>query len=271
MQQVILYQTDTIEIGLFAVNPHEPSFFETGYVESPIIVFPKNSIWIQHTGSEPFVADPTLVNFYNKGQSYHRAVINQNGDYCHWFKISEQLLSEVVCKDQRHFSAENMLCPAAVFLLHVQVLQQVMTNQQPDSLAIEEQVLLMFHELLSQRDEHNRWLSKKQARHKLMTESVKESLHADLSANLSLQQLSKMHHTSPYHLSRVFKCVTGQGINQYRTQQRLRLLTLDLQQNQVDLVDLAFEYGFSSHSHMSACFKQSFGLTPSACQKQIHN
>lgn len=162
MKQAILYQTDVIEIGVFAVNPDEPSFFETGYVESPIIVFPKNSIWIQHSASAPFVADPTLVNFYNKGQSYSRYVINQCGDYCHWFRLSEPLLSEMVRNDQRHFSHENMLCSAGVFLLHLQVLQQVMTNQQPDPLTIEEQVLFLFHELLSQQDGQSRQLSKKQ-------------------------------------------------------------------------------------------------------------
>ncbi|GJM06034.1 MAG: hypothetical protein DHS20C09_20300 [marine bacterium B5-7] len=274
MKESILFQTELIEIGVFAVNPHEPSFLETGFVSSPIIVFPKNSIWIQHDGSEPFVADPTLVNFYNKGQSYRRFAINQAGDYCHWFRISDELLSAVVAKDKRHFKLENMHCPATVFLQHLQILKQLSSKKNAMAsevkLRIEEQVLAMFQTLLSQPDMADSLFSRQQQKHKLLVERVKESIQADLSINLSLQQLSALHHTSPFHLSRVFKAINGYGINQYRTQQRLRSLALEIQQHEIDLVDLAFDYGFSSHSHMSASFKQVFGLTPSDCQKQIY-
>jgi len=269
MSDAILYTTELIEIGVFRISPNEPSFIHKGFVASPIIVFPKNSIWIQHDGSDPFVADPTLVNFYNKGQSYNRYAINQAGDYCHWFRIADELLSEVVAKDRGHFSIENMLCPADVFLQHLFILKQLMTDHLPNALAIEEQVLSMFQELFAQHHHQERSYGQKHERHKRLIESVKESLHADFSVNLSLQQLAKLHHTSPYHLSRVFKKINGIGINHYRTQQRLRSLTLELQQHQVDLVDLAFDYGYSSHSHMSASFKQVFGLTPSDCQQQI--
>ncbi len=269
MSESILYQTDLIEIGVFAVDPDEPYFIETGFVESPIIVFPKNSIWIQHSGSDPFVADPTLVNFYNQGQTYQRFAINNTGDYCHWFRITDALLSEVVANDQRHFNRENMPCPAAVFLQHLQILGLISGHQPINQLQVEEAVLRLFQGLLTQTTNDQGFCKQKQ-RHKLLVERVKESLHADLSVNLSLQQLSALHHTSPYHLSRVFKHINGQGINQYRKQQRLRALLLERQQHEVDLVDLAFDYGFSSHSHMSASFKQVFGLTPSECQQKIH-
>ena len=268
MKEAILYHTELIEIGVFAVDPAEAYFFETGFVESPIIVFPKNSIWIQHTGSDAFVADPTLVNFYNQGQTYRRFAINQTGDYCHWFRISDELLSEVVEKDQRHFSYENMPCPASVFIQHLKLLSQISETKWVDPLQVEEGVLTLFHGLLTQPDT-DRSFALQRRKHKQLVERVKESLQADLSVNLSLQKLSEMHHTSPYHLSRVFKHINGQGINQYRKQQRLRNLVLELQQHDVDLVDLAFDYGFSSHSHMSASFKHTFGMTPSECLLQI--
>ncbi|MCB1582732.1 MAG: helix-turn-helix transcriptional regulator [Xanthomonadales bacterium] len=271
MSEVILYQTEMIEIGVFTVSPDEPSFMQQGYVDSPIIVFPKNSIWIQHEGSSPFVADATLVNFYNQGQSYQRFAINQSGDFCHWFRIEESLLSEVVAKDQQHFSRENMTCPVMVFLTHLKVLNHIAVMTQVNSLWIENQVLNMFDTLLAQPYKQDRQFSKKQNRHKHLIERVKESLHEDLSVNLSLQQLAKRHNTSPYHLSRVFKTINGEGINQYRKQQRLRHMLLELQIQHNELVDLAFDYGFSSHSHMSASFKQLFGMTPSECLQTLSN
>jgi AraC family transcriptional regulator len=269
MSETILYVTDLIEIGVFTICPDEPHFWQQGIVDSPIIVFPKNSIWIQHEGSSPFVADATLVNFYNKGQAYHRFAINQTGDFCHWFRISESLLAEVTVKDQQHFSQENMPCPAAVFLTHLKILNHIAVMDQINPLWVENQVLNMFDALLAQPVANDVEFSKKQLRHKRLIERVKESLHEDLSVNLSLQQLAKKHNTSPYHLSRVFKTIDGQGINHYRRQQRLRHMLLELQIQPNDLVDLAFDYGFSSHSHMSASFKQQFGMTPSECLRQL--
>ena len=269
MKETVLYQSSLVEIGVFSVVPNEPHFIQTGYVQDPIIVFPKNSIWIQHEGSEPFVADTTLVNFYNSGQQYRRFAIHPAGDYCHWFRINDALLSEVLSKEQLHFSRENMPCPASVFLQHLQLLHDIQMPEPLDSMAVDEQVLQMFDDLLSQSEVLPGQLRRPTTRHQRLTERVKESLQADLSVNLSLQQLAHTHHTSPYHLSRVFKSVCGMGINQYRKQQRLRQLLLEMQQQTTDLVDLAFDFGFASHSHMSASFKRCFGLSPSLCRQTI--
>ena len=149
------------------------------------------------------------------------------------------------------------------------LLKVVTAEPQPASVAIDERVLQLLHELLSKHRQHRGVSGQQNQRHKRLVESVKESLQADLGVNISLQQLSKLHHTSAYHLSRVFKRVTGLGISQYRTQQRLRALSWALRRDPGDLIELAMNHGFSSHSHMSACFKQTFGITPSACQKQL--
>ena len=121
MQETILYQTQLIQIGVFVVNPQEPDFNATGYVNTPLVVFPKNSIWIQHAGSTAFVADATLVNFYNKDTTYQRFAINQSGDYCHWFKVCDAVLAEVMGEDDFVFSRENMPCSPSVFLQHLEI------------------------------------------------------------------------------------------------------------------------------------------------------
>ncbi len=270
MQETVLYHSELVEIGVFTIDPDEACFPETGFVSDPIIVFPKRSIWIQHLGSEPFVADPSLVNFYNGGQAYQRFAIHPQGDYCHWFRIHADLLSEVVAKEHSHFSRENMPCPNQVFLQHLEILKIISAVATPEPLDVEDRVLNLFHDLLQAEAGEDVAFGKQPQRHKKLVESVKESLLADLSTNLSLQQLATTHHTSAYHLSRVFKRVCGHGINHYRTMQRLRALVLEMQQQATPLVDLAFDYGFASHSHMSASFKHSFGVTPSECQQMIY-
>ncbi len=270
MKESVLYQSELVEIGVFTVDPQEPGFLETGFVAAPIIVFPKNSIWIQHLGSEPFVADASLVNFYNGGQAYQRYAINPAGDYCHWFRIKADLLSEVVAKEHCHFSRENMICPSPVFLQHLLILKLINAAEPPEPMCVEDMVMQLFHDLLLSELNEDITFKRQSVQHKLLVEAVKESLLADLSVNISLRQLAGMHNTSPYHLSRVFKRVSGQGINHYRAMQRLHALTLEMQQHEMELVDLAFDYGFASHSHMSASFKNYFGITPSACQQMIY-
>ncbi|WP_223787492.1 helix-turn-helix domain-containing protein [Marinicella meishanensis] len=268
MQEQVLYQSELIEIGVFSVQPDDPTFTEPGHVDAPIIVFPKHSIWIQHEGSEPFVADPTLVNFYNRDQTYHRFLIDQQGDHCHWFKVKDAVLAEMLGRDDGGFKLENMPCPPAVFLQHLQLLQQLTGNAPTDPMALEEGVLALFTALL---DPAAGGVSEGpiKPRHKQLVEQVKVTLQADLSQSISLKQLARLHHTSPYHLSRLFKRIHGQGLNQYRKQQRLRNLLLSLRQDSSDLVDLAFDFGFSSHAHMTASCRQVFDLTPTQYRAQF--
>ncbi len=271
MKETILYQTDLIEIGLFTVRPEEPEFKAIGHVNSPIMVFPKNSIWIQYEGADSFVADSTLVNLYNQGQYYHRQVIDPQGDYCHWISISDELLSVLSPNKQFCFSVQNMSCPLPVFIQHLVILNQL--SQQPANREcdLEEQVLDVFYQLFAQQQRASPLLLKSR-RMVQVVEQVKGSILSDLSQNMTLQQLSKIHGTTPFHLSRSFKRITGLGISHYRTQQRLRAISTDLRQSRSDLAEslteMALAYGFSSHAHMTASFKRAFGVTPSQWSAQ---
>ena len=55
----------------------------------------------------------------------------------------------------------------------------------------------------------------------------------------------------------------------YRYQTLLRLCrALDRLPDQDDITDLAFELGYSSHSHFSAVFRSALGTTPSLYRSQ---
>lgn len=270
MNENILFKSELVEVGAFTISPNDPLFDRHGYVDHPIIVFPKTSIWIQHEGSLPFVSDPTLINFYNKGQVYKRFAISEVGDICHWFQLNEESLSEFFARDSAHFSCQNTHCPADLFMLQMQLLKQLHDAEAVNELDVEEKVFSIFHALSLNNVQNDKTFAKHTAKHQQLVECVKATLHEDLSANISLKDLAQLHHTSPYHLSRVFKMFNGEGINQYRQRLRLHHLSLELQHTSKDLIDLAFDFGFSSHSHMSASFKSTFGVTPSERREQIH-
>ena len=93
--ETVLFQNDLIKIGNFILKSDDPNFNKTGTVHQPLIVFPQHSIWIQHQGQDPFVADSSIINLYNKNQQYERYSIDSQGDYCHWIEISETLLQQI--------------------------------------------------------------------------------------------------------------------------------------------------------------------------------
>jgi len=270
MREQILYQSELVEIGRFVINPQDADFTATGWISAPIMVFPKQSIWIQHDGDQPFVADTTVVNLYNRDQTYRRFAIHPAGDHCHWFRLADGCLSEMFGSPDRPFGQANRLCSSKVFLAHLHILQQLEAADQPDPLVVDAAVLGLYAELFNELAPAVSTRRQQQARQQRLIQDVKESVQQDLGVNHSLQALAKQHATSPHHLCRVFKHFNGVGLNQYRTQQRLRSVLLKLRDPALPLTSLAMDHGFASHAHMSAQFKKYFGMSPSACRQQLY-
>jgi AraC-like DNA-binding protein len=56
---------------------------------------------------------------------------------------------------------------------------------------------------------------------------------------------------------------TGTTLAAYRGQLRLRLALERLRDSRSDLTTIAYDLGYSSHSHFTMAFRQAFGTTPS--------
>lgn len=263
----LLLDDSMVRIGSFSVSQDDAYFNQQGHVTQPLVVFPKNSIWIQHEGKQPFVADTSLVNFYNRDQHYNRFAIDPQGDHCHWFAPSNAMLDSLIedeTKLDTPFTFENVACPEQAFLLHLFILKRINANME-DILWIQESCLGLLKMLITPQSHRDIQANKAHTRrlHRQLVENTKQAVLDQLDENLSLQSLAKQVNASPYHLSRIFKRITGQGISDYRIQQRLRTVVLELQTGNTNLMELAMRFGFSSHSHLSACFKQHFGMSPS--------
>jgi AraC-like DNA-binding protein len=98
---------------------------------------------------------------------------------------------------------------------------------------------------------------------------VEEAIIAQAGENLRIQQLARLAGCSPFHLCRVFRTQTGQSLRQYRLQQRLGTALGRLADGEDDLAALACELGFSSHSHMTAAFRQQLGRSPRELREEL--
>jgi AraC family transcriptional regulator len=69
---------------------------------------------------------------------------------------------------------------------------------------------------------------------------------------------------SPWHLSRSFRAHIGIGLHQYRTRLRLLSALARLRDSRrPELARIAFDLGFSSHSHLTREFRAFFRVAPS--------
>ncbi|NJL26850.1 MAG: helix-turn-helix transcriptional regulator, partial [Thermoanaerobaculia bacterium] len=85
---------------------------------------------------------------------------------------------------------------------------------------------------------------------------------------LQLEDVASAAGISPFHLCRLFKRSTGLPIHRYLTRLRLATALERVVEGCTDLADLAFELGFSSHSHLSSAFRKELGLAPSEVRRQ---
>lgn len=91
---------------------------------------------------------------------------------------------------------------------------------------------------------------------------AKAALHDCTDGRLSLAQLASDLGVTSIYLTQCFKRSEGMPLYRYQTLLRLSR-ALDRLPDCDDITDLAFELGFSSHSHFTAAFRSELGTTPS--------
>ena len=88
-----------------------------------------------------------------------------------------------------------------------------------------------------------------------------------MSERVTLDDVARAVHVSPFHLARIFQQQTGVPVHRYLTQLRLRASLERLADGAGDLTAVALELGFSSHSHFTDAFRREFGHSPSEMRK----
>ncbi len=91
----------------------------------------------------------------------------------------------------------------------------------------------------------------------LMIDWIEDNLRNEF----SLDELSTYMGYSPYYCSFKFHQITGISIRRYILLRRLYLSTEDLANNR-KIIDIAFDYDYSSHEAYGRAFKTVFGLNP---------
>lgn len=267
----LVFEGDRIVLGEFHCWPDDPRWSRENCAdEGHLVVFPGTAVVIEHEGG-PVVATPNHVMFYNPRQTYRRRLLNPRGDHCAFLVADEELLAEAGLGGLR-FPVSHGPVEPGTYLLHRLALRAARVRAEADRLRLEETLCRVLDEAIRSGlrlavGNGRRQRDATAAGRAELVEATKELVALRLGERLTLGDIARAVHSSPFHLARVFRARTGFTIHGYRNQLRLRTSLERVLDPDVDLALLARTLGYSSHSHFTDCFHRAFGLPPSAVRR----
>lgn len=97
---------------------------------------------------------------------------------------------------------------------------------------------------------------------------LREYIYENLSGRITIGDLASLAGMSTHHLLVAFRAAFGTTPAQYLISQRLRCAQRLLAHADMDITAIAYEAGFSSHSHLTSTFTRRTGLSPSDFRRQ---
>jgi AraC family transcriptional regulator len=274
-----VYEGGQVRIGRFRCRPQNPEFGDTGPTRGHLVVFPRETVTITHAGGRPIVADPTCVMFYNLGQEYRREAITPAGDRCEWFAFPTDAVEAAmrahggrVPDAERPFGGlTHGPSDAGDYLRQRRLFQRVVGGERPDPFWVEETALSLLDRAVGRALAVSGATASRDVVHRDLAEATKAFLATRFAEALSLREVADAVGASPFHLARVFRRQTGRSVHGFRTQLRLRAALDRMVGGGGDLIHIALEVGFSSHSHFTAAFRAVFGAVPSAVRDRARS
>ena len=80
---------------------------------------------------------------------------------------------------------------------------------------------------------------------------------------ITLKKLSDSLGYSEFYVSRKFREISGMQFRDYLRYRKLAFALKDVRDTDKSLLDIALDYGFSSHEAFTRAFKEAYGITPS--------
>jgi AraC family transcriptional regulator len=285
-----------LSVGLFDLPPHDPRFRFSGVCQAPLVAYPRTSFLLQPMGSAPVVADPMVAVLYEPDSVYYRHTIEEtgaaeqderrawhDGDASLWIEAassrpgSEAPAAGAGAPDTPDVKRiwPCLLTPtdAATFLLQDQLhsyLTSISAAHHDRALleAASAQVIQRTLRSVEARSSAESGLPLLDAPE---PGAPAESFRCHLArrhGSVPLREAMEAVGVSKTHLNRVLRRYLGWSPHRYGLELRLRLVLVRSSgvaphRAPETLADLAREFGFASHSHLTARFREVFGVVPS--------
>jgi AraC family transcriptional regulator len=273
-----LYESALLRAGRFEIAADAPGFADAGQMRRAEFVFPRSAVWIEHQGTPPFAADPTIVTLYNGGEPYRRRALAADGDRCDWYAVAPEALLDVVAsvdpaireRPERPFRFSHAPVDASSLVVERRV-ARALSDGDFDPVAVEATMLELLHRIVAaayaRAGAAGRGARRESRRR--VAEEVKAFVLPRAGERLTLDRIARAVDVSPFHLCRRFKAETGETLHGWLLSLRLRLALERVAEPGGDLAAVALDAGFASHSHFTHSFRRAFGLTPSDYRRRL--
>ena len=112
--------------------------------------------------------------------------------------------------------------------------------------------------------------TKRQDTGNVHVEQAKQYLSTHLTQEIRTEDVAEAVGVSPYHLSRLFKALTGQTMREYLTNARIEAAKQLLAASDRSLPQIASLLRFCDQSYFTCIFRKQTGITPGQYRKEHH-
>ena len=92
---------------------------------------------------------------------------------------------------------------------------------------------------------------------------IDECIKQENNEDITLEHLARTLGYSEFYISRKFKEISGMQFREYVRYRKLTFALKQVRDTNRGLLDIALDYGFSSHEAFTRAFKEAYGMTPS--------
>lgn len=101
----------------------------------------------------------------------------------------------------------------------------------------------------------------------IIVDEIDESIKHHNDEALTLHTLSHKLGYSEFYTTRKFKEISGMQLKEYLRHRKLAFALKEVRDSKRSILDISFDYGFSSHEAFTRAFKNTYGITPSEYRK----
>lgn len=101
-----------------------------------------------------------------------------------------------------------------------------------------------------------------------MVDEIDRCIEKRNNEELTLLALSQKFNYSEFYITRKFKEISGMKFRDYLRRRKLAFALKDLRDSEKGILDIALDYGFSSHEAFTRAFKAMYGITPGEYRKK---
>lgn len=100
-----------------------------------------------------------------------------------------------------------------------------------------------------------------------MIDEIDQSIRNQEDDAVALAKLAEKLGYSEYYVSRKFREISGMQFKAYLQRRKLAFALKDIRDTKAGILEVAMNYGFSSHEAFTRAFRKLYGMTPSAYRK----